>query len=37
MHLAEDYIIQMFQNINIIGLGEGGHHLENAYPANISS
>jgi len=31
MHSAEDYIIQTFQNTNIIGLGEGGHHLENAH------
>lgn len=28
---AEDYIIQTFQNCNIIGLGEGGHHLENSH------
>lgn len=28
---AEDYIIQNFQNHNIIGLGEGGHHLENSH------
>lgn len=31
MHIsnAEDYIIQTFQNYNILGLGEGGHGLEN--------
>src|SRR5579872_487877 len=28
---AEDYIIQTFQKGNIIGLGEGGHHLENSH------
>ncbi len=28
---AEDYIIQTFQKCNIIGLGEGGHHLENSH------
>lgn len=28
---AEDYILQIFKNHNIIGLGEGGHHLENAH------
>lgn len=31
MHSAENYIIQTFRNKNIIGLGEGGHHLENAH------
>lgn len=31
MHSAEDYIIEMFKNSKIIGLGEGGHHLENAH------
>lgn len=28
---AEDYIIQAFQNYNIIGLGEGAHGLENSH------
>lgn len=28
---AEDYIIQTFRECNIIGLGEGGHHLENSH------
>ena len=28
---AEEYIIQAFQHCNIIGLGEGGHHLENSH------
>src|SRR5437868_6142039 len=28
---AEEYIIQAFQQYNIIGLGEGGHHLENSH------
>ncbi len=28
---AEEYIIRTFQHCNIIGLGEGGHHLENAH------
>jgi len=28
---AEDYIIQTFQKCNIIGLGEGDHHLENSH------
>lgn len=28
---AEDYIIQAFQNCNIIGLGEGAHDLENSH------
>lgn len=28
---AEDYIIQTFQKCNIIGLGEGRHHLENSH------
>lgn len=28
---AEDYIIQAFKKCNIIGLGEGRHHLENSH------
>ena len=28
---AKDYIIQTFKNFNIIGLGEGGHHLDNSH------
>ena len=28
---AVEYIIQCFQKSNITGLGEGGHHLENAH------
>ena len=28
---AEDYIIQTFKKCNIIGLGEGDHHLENSH------
>lgn len=28
---AEDYIIEAFKNCNIIGLGEGGHGLENSH------
>lgn len=28
---AEDYIIKTFQKCNIIGLGEGEHHLENSH------
>lgn len=28
---AEDFIVQLFKKTNILGLGEGGHHLENAH------